>query len=119
MVATDGHRLSLVDRVSSEKSIDKNSTGVIIPRKGLNELRKLLDSIEGEFEMAVEGAQLIIRNSSTVLMIRLIEGKYPNYQQLIPQKFTQKAVVDRELLYSTLKRVSLLSNQKSKGLLFS
>lgn len=119
MVATDGHRLSLVDRKSSSKDMTKMNEGerqgVIIPRKGLNEIKKLLDSVEKDVDMAIEGSQLIIKNGSTVLMVRLIEGKYPNYQQLIPQNLPENLVVNREALFSSLKRVSLLSNAKSKG----
>ncbi len=118
MVATDGHRLSLIDR-KGEKSVDSFSNqGVIIPRKGLHELRKLLDGVDGTFEMAIEGSQLIIKHNSTILMIRLIEGKYPNYKQLIPHNLKQKVLMNRELLVNSLKRVSLLSNQKSKGVTF-
>jgi len=119
MVATDGHRLSLVDRQADFKGTGFPAQGVIIPRKGLFEIKKLLDSVGGEFEMAVEGSQLIVRHGSTVLMVRLIEGKYPNYQQLIPQKLTNHALVNREALLSSLKRVSLLSNQKYKGVTLS
>jgi DNA polymerase-3 subunit beta len=114
MVATDGHRLSVVDRESSEVG-EASGKGVIIPRKGLYEIRKLLESIHGDFEMAIEGAQLIVRHGKTLLMIRLIEGKYPNYQQLIPQNLSQKLSVKRDQLLASLKRVSLMSNQKSKG----
>lgn len=115
MVATDGHRLSLVDRQVEVKGSGLPANGVIIPRKGLFEIKKLLDQVNGDCEMAVEGSQLIVRHASTVLMVRLIEGKYPNYQQLIPQKLTNHALINRELLLSCLKRVSLLSNQKYKG----
>jgi DNA polymerase-3 subunit beta len=117
MVATDGHRLSLVDRKtsSSKASVSSQNQGVIIPRKGLNEIRKILDNVEKTVDMAIEGSQLIIKNGPTVLMIRLIEGKYPNYQQLIPQNLSEYLVVNREALLSSLKRVSLLSNAKSKG----
>lgn len=117
MVATDGHRLSLVDRKtsSSKPSTVSQTQGVIIPRKGLNEIRKLLDNVDKTVDMAIEGSQLIIKSASTVLMIRLIEGKYPNYQQLIPQNLSENLVVNREALLSSLKRVSLLSNAKSKG----
>jgi DNA polymerase-3 subunit beta len=65
--------------------------------------------------MAVEGSQLIVKTGSTVLMVRLIEGKYPNYQQLIPHNLKKSASIDRESLLSSIRRVSLLSNQKSKG----
>ena len=119
MVATDGHRLSLVDRQVELKGAGLPSNGVIIPRKGLHEIKKLLDSVGGECEMAVEGSQLILRHQSTVLMVRLIEGKYPNYQQLIPQKLPNHAHVHRETLLASLKRVSLLSNQKYKGVKLS
>lgn len=116
MVATDGHRLSLVDRkTSTENTGQTQNQGVIIPRKGLNEIKKILDSVDNSVDMAIEGSQLIIKNETTVLMIRLIEGKYPNYQQLIPQNLSENLVVNREALLSSLKRVSLLSNAKSKG----
>jgi DNA polymerase III subunit beta len=118
MVATDGHRLSLIKRsIPSDKPIV--STGVIIPRKGLYEIRKLLESMSGTFEIAVDGAQLIVRHETTTLMIRLIEGKYPNYSQFIPQKLTQKISVNREAFLQSLKRVSLLANHKSKAVTLS
>ncbi|NQY99151.1 MAG: DNA polymerase III subunit beta [Bdellovibrionales bacterium] len=118
MVATDGHRLSLVDRKSNGSQSQQgmaDTQGVIIPRKGLNEIKKILDNVEDSVDMAIEGSQLIVKNSNTILMIRLIEGKYPNYQQLIPQNMKENMVVNREALLSSLKRVSLLSNSKSKG----
>lgn len=115
MVATDGHRLSVVDRQAEIQGAGFPNQGVIIPRKGLFEIKKLLDSTGGQFEMAVEGAQLIIRHGSTVLMVRLIEGKYPNYQQLIPRNLSKHALVHRETLLSSLKRISLVSNQKYKS----
>ena len=70
-------------------------------------------------EVAIEGAQLIVRHGTTVLMIRLIEGRYPNYQQLIPQNLKEHFLVQREALLGSLKRVSLLSNTKSKGVTFA
>lgn len=120
MVATDGHRLSLVDRKSEGNANGKGQqTGVIIPRKGLHEIRKLLENVEGDFEMSIEGSQLVVRHGPTVLMIRLIEGKYPDYNRLIPQNLTRQLVVEKESFLSSLKRVSLLSNQKSKGVTLS
>ena len=110
-----GHRLSLIDKFSETKN--KNTgvpNGVIIPRKGLNEIRKMLDEV-GSVEMAIEGSQLILKKGNTLLMVRLIEGKYPNYQPLIPQTLKKRISVPKEEFLSCLKRVSLLSNQKSKG----
>lgn len=118
MVATDGHRLSLVDRLIESKSstIAGSQSGVIVPRKGLNEIKKLLESTEeSHIEIAIEGAQLILRLGTTLMMIRLIEGVYPDYQQLIPEQSAERLVVNREGFLGSLKRVSLLSNTKSKG----
>lgn len=119
MVATDGHRLSLIERQIPGANTKAASQGVIIPRKGLHEIRKLLETVEEDIEVAIEGAQLIVRYASTLLMVRLIEGKYPNYQQLIPQNLKEHFLVQRDALLSSLKRVSLLSNAKSKGVTFS
>ena len=119
MVATDGHRLSLIDRHIPNAPTRAGAQGVIIPRKGLHEIRKLLDAVDETVEIAIEGAQLIVRSQTTVLMVRLIEGKYPNYQQLIPQNLREHFLVQREALLSSLKRVSLLSNAKSKGVTFA
>lgn len=114
MVATDGHRLSLVSR-EYNKDFGLREGGVIIPRKGLQEVRKLIENNDGRFRVAIEGSQLIVNLATTTLMIRLIEGKYPNYKQLIPQNLSEQLLLHKETLLSSLKRVSLLSNQKSKG----
>ncbi|GIL17188.1 MAG: DNA polymerase III subunit beta [Oligoflexia bacterium] len=118
MVATDGHRLSLISRkIPSSKAITKQ--GVIIPRKGLFEIKKLLEVLGGEFDLAIDGSQLIVRHGSTTLMVRLIEGKYPNYSQFIPQKLNQKIIINKEAFLTSLKRVSLLANHKSKAVTLS
>ncbi len=118
MVATDGHRLSMIKKTFKDVSF-KEKVGVIIPKKGLFEIKKLIESADNPVEFAIEGSQFILKSGSTVLMIRLIEGKYPNYQQFIPQKLSHKIVISREQILSSLKRVSLLANQKSKAILLN
>ncbi|MBC7752772.1 MAG: DNA polymerase III subunit beta [Moraxellaceae bacterium] len=118
MVATDGHRLSLIKKEFAEINFNEK-IGVIIPKKGLFEIKKLIESNVDNVFIAVEGSQFILKSGSCILMIRLIEGKYPNYQQFIPQKLSQKIIIPRDLILSSLKRVSLLANQKSKAILFS
>ncbi len=119
MVATDGHRLSMIDKNASSIKLLPSGQGVIVPRKGLLEIKKLLESITGLVEIAVEGPQLILKSGSTTLMVRLIEGKYPSYQQFIPQKLSQKLTINKESFLTSLKRVSLLANTKSKAVTFS
>lgn len=118
MVATDGHRLSLVKRQFKNLSMGEK-VGVIIPKKGLFEIKKLIESTVDDVHVAVEGSQFILKSGTCILMIRLIEGKYPNYQQFIPQKFSHSIVIPREAILSSLKRVSLLANQKSKAIMMS
>lgn len=118
MVATDGHRLSLICRPDSYQKLNVTS-GVIIPRKGLNEIKKIIEGVEKSVEMSIEGPQLIIKCGSAVLMIRLIEGRYPSYQQFIPQKLNLNLLLDKENFSSSLKRVSLLANAKSKAVLIN
>lgn len=118
MVATDGHRMSLIQKTSDEVK-SATSQGVIIPRKGLHEIKKILEGVNNSVEIAVEGSQFILKSQSTVLMIRLIEGKYPNYQQFIPQMLPQKVMINRDAFLTSLKRVSLLANQKSKAVLLN
>lgn len=119
MVATDGHRLSLIKKQFKNLALAEK-VGVIIPKKGLFEIKKIIESnIEEDVYIAVEGSQFILKAGSSVLMIRLIEGKYPNYHQFIPQKFSHNIVVPRDLILSSLKRVSLLANQKSKAIMIN
>lgn len=118
MVGTDGYRLSLINKLLPDSKMITHQ-GVIIPRKGLNEIKKLLEGLDDSIEIAIEGSQFILNHKSTTLMIRLIEGKYPNYQQFIPQKLSQKVNVNKDLFLTSLKRVSLLANQKSKAVLIN
>jgi len=118
MVATDGHRLSLISKkIPAATALGQQ--GVIIPRKGLHEIKKLIEGLNDSLQLAIEGAQLIVRHGSTTLMIRLIEGKYPNYSQFIPQKLAEKISINREAFLQSLKRVSLLANHKSKAVTLS
>lgn len=118
MVATDGHRLSLIKKNFKQAAFTEK-IGVIIPKKGLFEIKKLIENTTNELFIAVEGSQFIVKSGTCVLMIRLIEGRYPNYQQFIPQNLNQKIKINREILLSSLKKVSLLANQKSKAILLS
>jgi DNA polymerase-3 subunit beta len=111
MVATDGHRLAhVVRRVSVGKSVR-----VIVPRKALDEVgRFAIDSDVREIELAVLDSHLVFRKGRSVLVTRLIEGQFPDYEGVIPREFTRRAMVDHERLLRALRRVSLLSNEKTK-----
>ena len=117
MVATDGHRLSL-----SEKPIAGGfglKRGVILPKKGLQELRKLLGEVT-EAGTEDTGTKLgfvensaILRRPDVVLSMRLIEGLFPDYKQVIPKTGDKVLSVGRERFLETLRRISLLSTDKA------
>lgn len=118
MVATDGHRLAVVSKTIEGVSVADDPAklfGVIIPRKGVHELNKILETVDNSVEIAIEGAQLVVKHGNTVLLIRLIEGRYPNYQQLIPQTINHSLVLPREHFFTSIKRVSFHAHQKSKS----
>jgi DNA polymerase-3 subunit beta len=113
MVATDGHRLAYVDRTLSA-DMSPLSSGVIIPRKGLAELKRLVDEDDAdEIELGFEGNSGLARKRSVTLVMRLIEGEFPNYRQVIPSDTTHQLTTGREALVHALRRVSLLSAERS------
>lgn len=116
MVATDGHRLAYVEKELFESQPAFLSKGIIIPRKGVQELKKLLESGVTNLEVTMEGNHLIFRSELTYLYIRLIEGRFPDYKQVIPKNNPNVLDVDYTDFLLSLKRVSLLANEKSRGL---
>jgi len=115
MVATDGHRLALVDR-EVPGSLDALTSGVIIPRKGLAELKRLLDEDDvDEVEIGFEGNSGLARKGGVTLVMRLIEGEFPNYQQVIPDDVTVRLVLPTDQLVHALRRVVLLSSERSRA----
>ena len=113
MVATDGHRLALVDRgIGSE--VEGLASEVIIPRKGLAELKRLVDEEDADqVEIGFEGNSGLARKNSVTLVMRLIEGKFPNYQQVIPSVSEHRLVLPSEPLIRAVRRVALLSVERS------
>ena len=118
MAATDGHRLAVISKTVEGVILNEEPNklfGVIIPRKGVHELNKILETVDKSVELAIEGAQLVVKHGDTVLLIRLIEGRYPNYQQLIPQIINHNIILPKELFFTAIKRVSFHAHQKSKS----
>ncbi|MGH7917206.1 MAG: DNA polymerase III subunit beta, partial [Candidatus Binataceae bacterium] len=114
MVATDGHRLSMIDREVSGFSMQG---GVIIPRKGLKELRKLLDQAgDGQTELMLDGQLASLRHGRTEVSMRLVEGEFPDYRGVIPQGSRYQIGVKRGLLLAAIKRAAIFANERYHGL---
>ncbi|MBI3070713.1 MAG: DNA polymerase III subunit beta [Deltaproteobacteria bacterium] len=113
IVAADGHRLAKADGTIKKAPKGALKEKVIVPRKAMNELRRLLDGEKGECEIGFSDRAGLVRCGNVVLMLRLIEGKYPDYNQVIPAASEWKVVAERAPLVGALKRVSILSSESA------
>jgi DNA polymerase-3 subunit beta len=117
MVATDGHRLALSEKpLAGDYALKR---GVILPRKGLHELKKILgESVDAatekpETKLGFAENSAVYRRPGVVLAMRLIEGLFPDYKQVIPKQGEKIVKVGRQRLLETLRRVSILASDKS------
>ena len=111
MVATDGRRLSFIKK--SFEKMNTNFESIIIPPKILIIIRRL-SSGEGNFSIAIDEKNIFIKFDNHKLSSFLIEGQFPNYQRVIPEKQEYEMKVKKEAFFEALRRVSLLVEQKSR-----
>jgi DNA polymerase-3 subunit beta len=113
MVATDGHRLVRVERTFTGANGFRLKGPVILPRKGLNELRRVLDGADGAtVELGFHDNHAVVRKGDTLLGMRLVEGQFPDYKQVIPRLADKVVRLSRQDLVDSLKRVSVLAQDK-------
>ncbi len=119
MVTTDGHRLALVEEQNDLGIGKQEKNSVLLPRKGMMEVRKLLDEeCENGFFISITEKNASMKKDDTVINIRLLEGEFPDYKKVIPEGNDREIVVDKNQLLTSLKRVSILSSDKVKGVNF-
>jgi DNA polymerase III subunit beta len=120
MVATDGHRLSLVDR-ENQKIRGIEEKGIIIPKKGVLEIKKIIGDQVGEKEMGVyfNTTHGFFKMGKSLTVIRLIDGEFPEYEQVIPKGNDKKLVMAKERMVSSLKRVATMASERMEGVKFS
>ena len=114
MVGTDGHRLSMIDRVIDAKHKEES---FIIPKKAMMELRRLLeeDTPKAELRIGFSKNHALFKRDGLVMVTKLIDGNYPNYLQVVPTKSTKKVLVSKETFSQAVKRVSILSKEKTNA----
>jgi len=120
MVATDGHRLSLVDR-ENQKISGIEEKGIIIPKKGILEIKKIIGDRDGEEEMGIyfNATHGFFKMGKSLTVIRLIDGEFPEYEQVVPKGNDKKLVMVKERMVSSLKRVSTMASERMEGVKFS
>ena len=113
-VATDAHRLAMASSILNEAISD--STNGIVPRKSINEIGKLVGDGSENALINLGQTSIAVNISGTTFVSKLIEGKFPDYEQVIPSGESSLLIVDRKKLSESLSRVSVLSSEKYKGI---
>jgi DNA polymerase-3 subunit beta len=117
MVATDGYRLSMIDR-SLKLPGQGVESGILLPKKGLAELSRLLDEGGEKIWIKVMNNNFIVKKENVVLIMRLLDAEFPDYRQVIPQKAKRHFRMKRSQILESLHRVSILSSEKTRGVKF-
>ena len=112
-VATDAHRLALASTTLNEASSE--STSGIVPRKSINEIGKIAGDNSDNVIVKISQTSVSVESSGTVFVSKLIEGKFPDYEQVIPSGESSVLEIDKKLFSESLSRVSVLSSEKYKG----
>lgn len=112
-VATDGHRLALCD--TEHKLALDAPLQIIVPRKGVQELIRLLEDSDEEAAVQISSNHIRVRMPGLQFTSKLIDGKFPDYARVIPETGEHPLIANRETLRQSLTRVSILSNEKYRG----
>ena len=114
LIATDGHRLAFI-KTNLVESYEKQE--VILPRKTINELIKLLTDTDEEVIIELTKNQARINFSNTSLITKIIDGKFPDYDRVIPT-YSNHLTLNKTVITQALQRAAILSNEKFKGIRF-
>lgn len=120
LVATDGHRLALVnvDRPKAKDAKKDEDIRAILPRKTLWELGKLLADGDGDISYERGENHLFFKVGDRMLISRMIDGQFPAFERVIPKGNNKRIEFERERLTNAVKRVALLSNERSRAVKF-
>jgi DNA polymerase-3 subunit beta len=116
LVASDGHRLAIYkDDMDTETGYEER---IIIPRKGVIELARLLDDPEAELNVEFSTNNIRIAINNLVFSAKLVDAKYPDFSKVFDQPFFEPIAISKQNFKETLTRVSVLANEKFKGVTF-
>ena len=115
MVATDGHRLAIVTSTALGKEFLRLDKGIIIPRKGLVEIKKLLEENIGDISLGVERNMCVVKSLEVVLKVSLIDAEFPDYHRVIPQEKGIVVTFEKDKILHALKRINVISSEGYGG----
>ena len=111
MVSTDGHRLTRYTcNLPGPKTMDK---GIIIPRKGMLEIRRMLDRVQGDVGLAIGDQHLFVQADALAMSVKLNSVQFPPYKAVIPTKCLKRIVLGREELLGALRRAEIMAPEKT------
>jgi DNA polymerase-3 subunit beta len=125
LVATDGHRLVRMERTFQGATFPQREGSIILPRKGIGELKRLLDAVSKEdgdnktLQLGFHENHCVVQAGHTVLGMRLIDGTFPDYRQVIPKLADKVVRVSRPDTVDSLRRVSVLASDKMQPIKLS
>ncbi|HYC62660.1 MAG TPA: DNA polymerase III subunit beta [Thermoanaerobaculia bacterium] len=120
MVATDGHRMALINFPSGITGKGKKGSDltILVPRKALDEILRLESGEDGTVRFGVSENQLFFEAGDRRLLARMIDVNFPNYMEVISRDNDRRVMVDRERLLSTIKRISIVANERTRAVRF-
>lgn len=112
-VATDGHRLAMASSALEQSALPHKQ--VIVPRKGISELMRLLDSDDSLLELSLGQNHIRVETGGMTFTSKLLDGRFPDYRRVIPTGGNRTVIANRDLLKQSCVRVAILSNEKFRG----
>lgn len=117
MVATDGHRLAMAEKEIASVAATDLKNGVIFPKKGIFELKKMTDDDDSEIMLSFLDNSAVVKKNDTVVVMRLVDGYFPDYTRVMPADNDKLATIKREDFIHSLRRMAILSSEKFKGIM--
>ena len=114
-VATDGHRLAQY-QINMPPPVIKNNFGVIVPKKLIFELRKLIDDLKENIKIGLSERKIRFSFNETIIVSKLIDGKFPDYEKVIPKNASNTFSINRKKFLESINRISTISSEKSKAI---
>lgn len=117
MVATDGHRLSISNGTFKGTAGAELLKGVILPKKGIFELKKITDEEGGTLLFGFMDNSAVIKRGDSYMVMRLVDGDFPDYNRVIPTANDKVITINKEIFTHSVRRMAILSSEKFKGIM--
>ena len=119
MIATDGHRLAWSYGILEGNPTFNLEKGIILPRKGISEIRKLIDTEPGDVLIGSDRGMFVLKTANTLLKVSLIDEIYPDYKRVIPSEQGVRVIFNHDLLLHAMRRMKVISTEQYNGVVLT